>query len=170
MESEEIIAAEIIYHAGYRQDDKHNQEDIQANTPFEAGGETGFRFSGHAYFQRRLSTMRKVRNRKNKVRLTKNTTGRVSTTPRAKSCICSNRERQERSCCCQSTLVCTWSARKPSMNKLPPKRRLIIAAVPWLRVIAEAQQPAETNSPPSSTIPRKVVPTAPMSNAAGSLV
>ena len=99
-----------------------------------------------------------------------NTIVRVSTTPRAKSRICSNNAKQASTSACQVVRDGIWSARYASMNRLNPNAMLIMAAITWLRVNAEATQPSERNKLPSSMIPRNVLPIAPASSAAGLFV
>ena len=64
----EIITAKMIGHDDDRQDDKAHEEHLEADAPFAVGGKALWYAGGHNYFQRRLSTTRRVRKRKKTVR------------------------------------------------------------------------------------------------------
>src|ERR1043166_309726 len=158
-------AAGVIDHHHDRKNEDQNEADLQAKAPLAIRGETGFEswFSRHSirYFQRRLSTIRKVRNRKKNVRLTKSTTGWVSTIPLVKSCIWRARAKQANTCACQVSWVWVCSARTLSRKRLTLRTKVRMAATIWLRVKEEAQQPREMKRPPSNRMPRNVPPRLP---------
>src|SRR6185436_232884 len=112
----EVITAQVVRHPHNQHYYQCKQGDLEADAPALARRETrnlGAR-GRHRYFQRRLSTTRSVRNRKKTVRLKSSTTGRVSTIPRAKSCICSNKARLLKSSACHGEMPGTWSPRNPT--------------------------------------------------------
>src|SRR5476649_1479512 len=88
----------------------------------------------------------------------------MSTTPRAKSSIWSNKPKQDKTCVCHCAVGEINLARKLSENKLTPSTKLIIADAIWLCEMADAKQPSDKNRQPVRKIPRYIPPTVPVSS------